>query len=83
MGGSSASSYLANPSLPIPSHYASIVVTSTLRVNNPEAQRVDGRGMWVRNEHYDEWSFRVCLRHPRASNTSSASNNNMDRPASK
>ena len=32
-GGSSAGSYLANPTSPIPSHCASIVVTSTLRVN--------------------------------------------------
>ena len=32
-GGSSASSYLADPTSPIPSHCASIVTTSTLRVN--------------------------------------------------
>ena len=32
-GGSSAGSYLADPTSPIPSHCASIVVTSTLRVN--------------------------------------------------
>ena len=32
-GGSSAGSSLANPTSPIPSHCASIVVTSTLRVN--------------------------------------------------
>ena len=32
-GGSSASSYLADPTSAIPSHCASIVVTSTLRVN--------------------------------------------------
>ena len=32
-GGSSAGSYLADPTTPIPSHCASIVVTSTLRVN--------------------------------------------------
>ena len=32
-GGSSASSYLADPTSPIPCHCASIVVTSTLRVN--------------------------------------------------
>ena len=31
-GGSSAGSYLADPIPPIPSHCASIVVTSTLRV---------------------------------------------------
>ena len=32
-GGSIAGSYLADPTSPIPSHCASIVVTSTLRVN--------------------------------------------------
>ena len=32
-GGSSAGSYLADPTSPISSHCASIVVTSTLRVN--------------------------------------------------
>ena len=33
-GGSSAGSYLADPTSPIPSHCASIVATNTLRVNN-------------------------------------------------
>ena len=33
-GGSSAGSYLTDPTSPIPSHCASIVVTSTVRVNN-------------------------------------------------
>ena len=32
-GGSSAGSYLADPTSPIPSHCASIVAISTLRVN--------------------------------------------------
>ena len=32
-GGSSAGLYLADPTSPIPSHCASIVTTSTLRVN--------------------------------------------------
>ena len=32
-GGSSAGSYLADPTSPIPSHCASIVATSTLRVS--------------------------------------------------
>ena len=32
-GGSSASSYLADPTSPIPSHCASVVTTSTVRVN--------------------------------------------------
>ena len=31
-GGSSAGSYLADPTSPLPSHCASIVATSTLRV---------------------------------------------------
>ena len=33
-GESSAGSYLADPTSPIPSHCASIVVTNTLRVNS-------------------------------------------------
>ena len=33
-GGSSAGSYLTDPTSPIPSHCASIVATSTVRVNN-------------------------------------------------
>ena len=44
-GGSSAGSYLADPTSPIPSHCASIVVTSTLRVktnNYIPASRVMG-----------------------------------------
>ena len=32
-GGSSAGSYLADPTSPIPSHCASLVVTTTVRVN--------------------------------------------------
>ena len=33
-GGSSAGSYLADPTSPIPSHCASIVATNTVRVNH-------------------------------------------------
>ena len=33
-GGSSAGSYLADPTSPIPSHCASVVTTSTVRVNS-------------------------------------------------
>ena len=33
-GGSSAGSYLADPTSPIPSHCASVVATSTARVNS-------------------------------------------------
>ena len=35
-GGSSAGSYLTDPTSPIPSHCASIVATSTLRVKSPD-----------------------------------------------
>ena len=38
-GGSSAVSYLADPTSPIPSHCASIVVTSTVRVNAHKYQQ--------------------------------------------
>ena len=37
-GGSSAGSYLADPTSPIPSHCASIVVTSTVRVKRATLQ---------------------------------------------
>ena len=39
-GGSSAGSYLADPTSPIPSHCASIVATSTLRVKMSPYQYV-------------------------------------------
>ena len=38
-GGSSAGSYLADPTSPIPSHCASTVATSTLRVKTPQCTR--------------------------------------------
>ena len=38
-GGSSASSYLADPTSPIPSHCASTVMTSTVRVNKGSADK--------------------------------------------
>ena len=38
-GGSSAGSYLADPTSPIPSHCASIVATSTLRVKRLPVSR--------------------------------------------
>ena len=41
-GGTSAGSYLAYPTSPIPSHCASIVATSTLRVNKEEVGKPDG-----------------------------------------
>ena len=61
-GGSSAGSYLADPTSPIPSHCASIVATSTLRVKQ-----------WVQNtlEHasYDHedvflYCYPDCLSSP-------------------
>ena len=50
-GGSSAGSYLANPTSPIPSHCASIVVTSTLRV------KYDGHG-----HPYELWYLDTYLK---------------------
>ena len=44
-GGSSAGSYLADPTSPIPSHCASIVATSTLRVNTEPTAYLP----WYRN----------------------------------
>ena len=48
-GGSSAGSYLADPTSPIPFHCASIVATSTLRVNtyftNSESGQEGGADM--------------------------------------
>ena len=44
-GGSSAGSYLADPTSPIPSHCASIVATSTVRVK-----------YWA-----DEWHFALLV----------------------
>ena len=46
-GGSSASSYLADPASPIPSHCASIVATSTLRVKYGTAGCLMINGTWV------------------------------------
>ena len=45
-GGSSAGSYLADPTSPIPSHCASIVVTSTLKVKV--------------NDIYIDWFFKLA-----------------------
>ena len=39
--GSSAGSYLADPTSLIPSHYASIVATSTVRVKSPSGMIVN------------------------------------------
>ena len=47
-GKSSAGSYLANPTSPIPSHCVSIVVTSTLRVKNtPIFAKVISTMQWL------------------------------------
>ena len=53
-GGSSAGSYLADPTSPIPSHCASIVVTSTVRVKNTVAFDYD-----IASSYYKSSS--VCL----------------------
>ena len=45
-GGSSAGSYLADPTSPIPSHCASIVVTSTVRVKLFFAHRLPFATLW-------------------------------------
>ena len=44
-GGSSAGLYLADPTSPIPFHCASIVVTSTVRVNNYKEQTFSRKAM--------------------------------------
>ena len=44
-GGSSAGSYLADPTSPIPSHCASIVVTSALRVKNLRMSSVSEKNL--------------------------------------
>ena len=41
-GGSSAGSYLADPTSPIPSHCASIAATSIFRVNNTVSEHMNG-----------------------------------------
>ena len=46
-GGSSAGSYLADPTSPIPSHCASIVVTSTLRVNYDTIWTICEEGLYI------------------------------------
>ena len=43
-GGSSAGSYLADPTFPIPSHCASTVATSTLRI------KFSGYKKWEKNQ---------------------------------
>ena len=50
-GGSSAGSYLADPTSPIPSHCASVVATSTLRVNFCNLcciQVTNSEGTWIK-----------------------------------
>ena len=52
-GGSSAGSYLASPTSPIPSHCASIVATSTVRVNNIALTKdKTNNGVWYMDEDY-------------------------------
>ena len=46
-GGSSASSYLADPTSPIPSHCASTVVTSTVRVKKQHKYNANLACHWL------------------------------------
>ena len=50
-GGSSAGSYLADPTSPIPSHCASIVATSTVRVN------LSSYNCWKCLYYYMHWAL--------------------------
>ena len=52
-GRSSASSYLADPTSPIPSHCASIVATSTLRVNGLRQIHQEGNVSWKMTYSFD------------------------------
>ena len=54
-GGSSAGSYLANPTSPIPSHCASIVMTSTLRVKSVCQDRKEIRA--AKRSYSDIWTL--------------------------
>ena len=51
-GGSNAGLYLANPTSPIPSHCASIVATSTLRVNKFTSHEICPHGPYLCEETY-------------------------------
>ena len=53
-GGSSAGSYLANPTSPIPSHCASIAVTSTVRVKTSSYERNIYTEVWL-NKGFVKW----------------------------
>ena len=55
-GGSSASSYLADPTSPIPSHCASIVATSSLRLNNFYQQGVINETMFASLLHLCQYN---------------------------
>ena len=54
-GGSSSGSHLADPTSPIPSHCASIVATSTLRVKGPSMS-----GFTDSNFYFSRY-YQVCL----------------------
>ena len=59
-GGSSAGSYLADPTSPIPSHCVSVEVTSTLTVNVYVAGRV------LQHVQYSQASCQIIIHHCRA-----------------
>ena len=61
-GWSSAGSYLADPTSPIPSHCASIVMTSTLRVNHTKHDiPITLPGWSYFADCYENVSFSWCL----------------------
>ena len=59
-GGSSAGSYLADPTSPIPSHCASIVATSTVRIKFDLLSLV----LWVDIRFHFDTGFTVCFEWP-------------------
>ena len=63
-GGSSAGSYLADTTSPIPSHCASIVVTSTVRVNLVQKTKLHTQTEQPDTEQrsdYDYWYIPMCI----------------------
>ena len=85
-GGSSAGSYLADPTSPIPSHCASIVVNRTLRVKAHFLSPLLQVGSSVKlqchfgapGEHIPEWAFGdIALVHGDKYSISQDSTNSM------
>ena len=81
-GESSAGSYLADPTSPNPSHFASIVATSTVRVNGERKHKLWGRCMiWFyrtfKYKSVDKWSILNCLISVKTSNHAPKQNLSM------